>query len=308
MKSRLENVGTAIQREISRQLAALRQRVTEAQQRQEALQARLNSLRTKTAEAGQVDLAIQISERQLDGLLHSQNGLVRLLQQLEFGNAGTDRLHVASWGVPPVMPSQPHRLLVFAIGSIVIVGLAFTIAVAYAVATRKCMTLAGVRAAGLALEVFTLPVIRRSRRRQLLGNPRRGRWLDRCLMRRIRDIALWMTTEKGAQPITVAVSSLYPAEGDTTLPPLPASGFAAMPLAGPVTEAVNLTTLSTFRLLVTDWKSRRFDRLASVRALFERYHSTIDVIVFNRCSDDRDARRALRRSGYDPEERIFRAA
>ncbi len=399
IKSRLANVGTAIQREISRQLAALRQRVTEAQQRQEALQERLNSLRTKTAEAGQVDLAIQINERQLDGLLHSQNGLVRLLQQLEFGNAGTDRLHVASWGVPPVMPSQPHRLLVFAIGSIVIVGLAFTIAVAYAVATRKCMTLAGVRAAGLALEVFTLPVIRRSRRRQLLGNPRRGRWLDRCLMRRIRDIALWMTTEKGAQPITVAVSSLYPGEGKTTLSLLLAYGFASMgrralvldcdqcsngatkrlaaiastdsptppalyddpndgatirhtrcdglsyataskkvcqmaftgdtselrrclerlhaefdvividmPPVAPVTEAINLTPLSTFRLLVTDWKSARFDRLASVRALFERYHSTIDVIVFNRCSDDRDARRALRRSGYDPEERIFRAA
>src|SRR5258708_34108791 len=160
MKSRLENVGTAIQREISRQLAALRQRVTDAQQRQEALQARLNSLRTKTAEAGQVDLAIQINERQLDGLLHSQNGLVRLLQQLEFGNAGTDRLHVASWGVPPVMPSQPHRLLVFAIGSTVIVGLAFTIAVAYAVAPRKCMTLAGVRAAGVGAVEFPTPARR----------------------------------------------------------------------------------------------------------------------------------------------------
>jgi succinoglycan biosynthesis transport protein ExoP len=398
IKSRLANVGAAIQREIARQLAALREKVTQAQRHQEALQERLNALRAKTAEAGRADLAIQMNERQIDGLLHSQNSLIRLLQQLEFGSAGADRLYVAAWGVPPLIPSQPHRLLVFAIGSVVVIGLAVTSAIAYAVATRKCMTVAAVRAAALAREIFTLPVIGRSRRRHLLEQRKGNRLLDRVLMRRIRDIALWMTTEKGTGPITVAVSSLHPGEGKTTLSLLLAYGFASMgrrtlvldcdhcsngatrrlaPLAespsaptvsgdsphestmirathceglsyatankqlcrmafagdtvelrrcldtlheefavivldmppvAPVTEAINLTPLSTFHVLVTDWKSASFDRLARVRALFERYHSTIDLIVFNRCPDDREARRALRRSGYDPEDHILRAA
>ncbi len=141
IKSRLADIGTAIQKEISHLLAALQQKVIQAQTRQKALQDRLDDLRTRTAEAGKVDLAIQMNERQLEGLLHSQNGLVRLLQQLQFGTADADRLHIASLGVPPLVPSQPHRLAVFLMGSVVILGVAITLAMAHAVATRKCLTL-----------------------------------------------------------------------------------------------------------------------------------------------------------------------
>lgn len=375
IKSRLADVGNAIQKEISHLLAALQQKVIEAQKRQAALRERLDDLRSRTAEAGKVDLAIQTSERQLDGLLHSQNGLVRLLQQLQFGTTDTGRLHIASLGVPPLVPSQPHRFIVFLIGSVIILGIAFTLAVAHAVGTRKCLTLHGVRAIDVAREVFSIPWIQRGRRRQLLGNPANaGQRLDRYLMRRVRDITLWMATEKGSRPLAVAVTSVDPGEGKTTISMLLAYGFASMgrrtivldcdpcskeatkrlaaisatdktpyyataskkmcastfsgdtsalrdclkglhadfdvvvidtPPLGPVTEAINIMPLSTYRLLVTDWRSARFDRLARVRALFERYHLAIDLIVFNRLPEGRRARRALRRSGYALEGRIL---
>ena len=52
IKSRLADIGTAIQKEISHLLAALQQKVIQAQTRQKALQDRLDDLRTRTAEAG----------------------------------------------------------------------------------------------------------------------------------------------------------------------------------------------------------------------------------------------------------------
>jgi uncharacterized protein involved in exopolysaccharide biosynthesis/cellulose biosynthesis protein BcsQ len=397
IKSRLASVDNAIQQEISHLLAAVHQKVIEAQARQKALQERLDHLRTSTAEGGKVDLAVQMNERQLDGLLHSQNGLVRLLQQLQFGTADPDRLHIASIGVPPLLPSEPHRLTTFVMGSAVIVGLAFILAMAHATLTRRCLTLQGVRTNRLAREVFSVPWIERRRRRQLLGNAssaRRG--LDRHLMRRIRDITLWMTTEKGTQPLSIAVTSIDPGEGKTTISMLLAYGFVSMgrravildcdhcnkgatqwldevtqsnlppaptfnakanqitipavhhtrceglcyatpskelclatlagntsalkryldslhsefdvvvidtPPLGVVTEALNVMPLCSYHLLVADWRTARFDRLERVRQLFERYRSTVDLIVFNRLPEERRTQRALQRSSYDPEER-----